>query len=80
MVRSVKRCLRKVLGKTRLTYDELLTVFTEMEGNLNSRTLTYDYNRPGEEVLTPAHLIYGRRIYSLPEVVEDDDDDETSCT
>ena len=31
LVGSVKRCLRKVMGQRRLTYDELLTVLTEVE-------------------------------------------------
>ena len=71
---SVKRCLRKVLGNARLSFDELLTVMSEVEATLNSRPLTYDYDIPGEEVLTPAHLMYGRRLTTLPgsqEVEED---------
>ena len=74
MVGSVKRCLRKVLGNARLSFDELLTVLSEVEATLNSRPLTYDYDNPGEEVLTPAHLIYGRRLTSLPESPEVEDD------
>ena len=76
----MKRCLRKVLGNARLTYDELLTVLTEVEATLNSRPLTYDYDNPYEgEVLTPAHLLYGRRLLSLPEKPrEEDDETETS--
>ena len=74
MVGSVKRCLRKVLGNARLSFDELLTVLTEVEATLNSRPLTYDYDTPGEEVLTPTHLIYGRRLTSLPESPEVEDD------
>ena len=80
MVGCVKRCLKKVLGNARLTYDELLTVLTEVEATLNSRPLTYDYDNPYEgEVLTPAHLLYGRRLLSLPEEPrEEDDETETS--
>ena len=74
MVGSVKRCLRKVLGNARLSFDELLTVLTEVEATLNSRPLTYDYDTPGEKVLTPTHLIYGRRLTSLPESPEVEDD------
>ena len=74
MVSSVKNCLRKVLGNARLTFDELSTLLTEVEATLNSRPLTYEYNEVEEEVLTPSHLIYGRRIKTLPdEVVEPDD-------
>ena len=76
----MKRCLKKVLGNARLTYDELLTVLMEVEATLNSRPLTYDYDNPYEgEVLTPAHLLYGRRLLSLPEEPrEEDDETETS--
>ena len=74
MVSSVKNCLRKVLGNARLTFDELSTLLTEVQSTLNSRPLTYEYNEVEEEVLTPSHLIYGRRIKTLPdEVVEPDD-------
>jgi len=72
MVGLVKRCLRKVLGNARLTFDELLTIIVEIEGTLNARPLTYEYEELEEEVLTPSHLIYGRRITSIPdEIVED---------
>ena len=36
LVRSVKRCLKKVLGLARLSYDELFTALVEVEGVLNS--------------------------------------------
>ena len=81
MVGSVKRCLRKALGNCRLTKDELLTVLVEIENTLNSRPLTYEYNEPEAETLTPSHLICGRRIKSLPEMpLEEDTEDETSCS
>lgn len=68
-----KRCLHKVIDNARLTFNELLTVLVEVEGTLNSRPLTYEYNNLEGEVLTPAHLIYGRRLQSLPEVTEEED-------
>ena len=61
MVRSVKECLRKVLGNARLTHDELHTVLTEIECTLNSRPITYQYDIG--EVLTPSHLILGQRLF-----------------
>jgi len=69
MVRSVKRCARKVLGNAKLTFDELSTVLSEIECTLNSRPLTYSYEEPGEQVLTPSHLMLGRRLSTLSENV-----------
>ena len=69
MIGTVKRCLRKVLGNAKLNADELLTVLTELEATLNSRPLTYEYDEVGAEMLTPSHLIYGRRLLNLPEEV-----------
>ena len=63
----------KVLGNARLTFSELLTTVVEIEGTLNSRPLTYEYDEVGCEVLTPSHLIFGRRLKSMPDdVVEED--------
>ena len=53
-----------------LSFDELLTVLSEVEANLNSRPLMYDNDTQSEDVLTPAHLIYRRRLTSLPESPE----------
>ena len=64
MVRSVKRCLRKTLGNARLTLDERNTV--EVEGTLNARPLTDEYEEFDGEILTPSHLIYGRAISIMP--------------
>eukprot|EP00794_Sanderia_malayensis_P001256 gene1256-biopygen483 len=70
MVRSVKRCLRKVLGNARVNLDELTTVLTEVENNLNSCPLTFEYDELEEQVLTPSHLLVGRRLSSLSEGIE----------
>ena len=68
LVKSVKLPLRKVIGKASLSYDELQTILTEIETIVNSRPITYVYD--DEEslsyALTPCHLIYGRRIATLP--------------
>ena len=78
MVQLVKRSLRKVLGKAQLTYEELLTVLTEVEGVLNSRPLTYIYPEVTEDPLTPSHLVFGRRLVSLPDKTELSDDEESA--
>ena len=64
LVQSTKRSLRKTLGKSKLNYEELLTVIIEIEAVLNSRPLCYLYDAEIDEVITPSHLIYGRRIIS----------------
>ena len=78
MVKAAKRCLRKVIGRHTLTYDELQTLITEVEATLNSRPLSYVSPDDLEEPLTPSHLITGHRILSLPEpAMGEDPDDHT---
>ena len=57
MVHLMKRCLRKLVGHTKLTYEELLTGVTEVELILNSRHLTYMSATNLDEPITPSHLI-----------------------
>ena len=70
LIKSVKTCLKKVIGRARLIYDELLTVIVECETIINSRPLTFVYSDDVEEPLTPGHLLHGRSILSLPEVAD----------
>lgn len=62
MVRSTKRCLRKVVGRANFTRDELLTAVVEIEAVINSRPLLYVSFTDFEEPLTPSHLLVGRRL------------------
>ena len=80
MVKLVKQSLRKILGKAQLTYEELLTVITEIEGVLNSRPITYVYTDVEEEPLTPSHLIMGRRLVTLPKERDLSDEEDTETT
>ena len=65
MVKSVKRCLKKILLGARITFEELETVLREIELTLNNRPLTFTYEIPGNEALTPSYLIHGRRINTI---------------
>ncbi|XP_015926265.2 uncharacterized protein [Parasteatoda tepidariorum] len=69
LIRSVKTALRKTIGKTSLTFDELETLLVETEAILNSRPITY-IGTDAEELcaLTPAHFLIGKRITCLPSV------------
>ncbi|XP_035233684.1 uncharacterized protein LOC118205505 [Stegodyphus dumicola] len=68
MVQSVKALLKRILGKSSLTFRELETVITEVEAKLNFRPLTFTYSDLGEpESLTPGHFLIGRQLLSLPQ-------------
>ncbi|XP_057369839.1 uncharacterized protein LOC130690968 [Daphnia carinata] len=62
MVRSVKEPLRKVLGKMKVSYDQLHTILVEIEAIVNSRPLTYvSGDAQSFEVLSPQKLLTGRQ-------------------
>ena len=62
MIGTTKICLRKVLGKTLATDEELSTIHINVEAVLNSRPITQD----AEDALTPAHLLCGAKLTALP--------------
>ena len=83
LIKSTKRCLRKVVGTARLSYDEMHTAVVEIEAIINSRPLSYIHSDDLELPLTPSHLLVGRRLLSLPDhltylELEDDGDFELS--
>ena len=67
MVGSVKRCLSKVLGNAKLSFNELEVVLVEIESTVNSRPLTIDFE---ETPLTPSYLLHGRKLSCMPTGIE----------
>ena len=79
MVQSTKRLLRKIIGASKLTFDELMTAIIEVESLLNSRPLTYISTDELVQPLTPFHLLCGRRISTLPDPPSEEEDDYSPC-
>lgn len=80
MVQSVKRPLRKILRRTTISYDELLTVLAEIECVINCRPLCYMYSDDINEVLTPSHLMIGRRLMTENRILPNEIYEETEKT
>ena len=68
-VRSLKTHLHRIVGNSRLTFEELTTVLSQIEGCLNSRPLGVipHCNDKGLEVLTPGHFLIGHPIEAMPD-------------
>ncbi|XP_064621089.1 uncharacterized protein LOC135483944 [Lineus longissimus] len=68
LVQSVKKPLRRVLGKAHLTYLEMQTVLSDIEAQLNSRPLTsVSADKEDWSPITPGHLMIGRSLQVLPD-------------
>ena len=60
---------KRVVGNTKLTFEELTTVPTQIESCLTSRPLISlsGQEDDGIEVLTPSHFLIGQSIESIPD-------------
>ena len=74
-----------MLGRSFVSLSSLQTITTEIEAFLNNRPLTYTCSEGDDpNPLTPAHLLYGRTIVTLPHIpveegeIDDPDYGDTS--
>ena len=75
LIRLTKASFKKVLGRLYVSLLDLQTIIVEIKAILDDRPLTYvspDLKDP--EPLTPSHLLYGRRIVSLPHPITEGDE------
>ncbi|GFS90485.1 integrase catalytic domain-containing protein [Trichonephila clavipes] len=67
-IKSLKYHFKRVAGNSKFSYEELLTLITQIEAILNSRPLTpLSSDVDDLEVLTPAHFLIGRLITAIVE-------------
>ena len=62
MVSCVKKCLKRTIGVRQINYIELQTLILEIELILNNRPICADYDDDIDEVLSPNHLLFGRKL------------------
>ena len=64
----MKGFLKKTIANSLLTFEELNSILVQVEGMLNSRPLCPLSSDPSDATsLTPAHLILGRALQTVPE-------------
>lgn len=70
-VKSVKHHLRRVIGDSTLTYEEMTTFLHQIEACLNSRPLcAQTENINDNTILTPSHFLIGREAVGTPDPIE----------
>ncbi|XP_050313689.1 uncharacterized protein LOC126748481 [Anthonomus grandis grandis] len=67
-IKSVKYHIKRLIGESRMTYEQFSTILCEIEAILNSRPLSALSNDPNDLTpLTPGHFLIGTSLTSIPE-------------
>lgn len=67
-VRSAKSHLKRILGNSTATFEELSTILAQIEACLNSRPLSYLSNESNDPLpLTPGHFLIGEPLILIPD-------------
>lgn len=67
-IKSIKHHMRRIMGNTNYTFEQLTTLFAQIEACLNSRPMYAMSEDPNDlQPLTPGHFIIGEPLTKLPE-------------
>lgn len=67
-VKVAKKHIYRVIGSSRYTYEDLSTLFAQIEAVMNSRPLLPMTDDPNDlAALTPAHFLIGTSLMALPD-------------
>ncbi|XP_040169767.1 uncharacterized protein LOC120904087 [Anopheles arabiensis] len=68
-VKSAKYHLLRTMGTSSYTFEDMMTILTEVEGCLNSRPITPMSDNPSDlTALTPGHFLTGSHMQLLPSI------------
>lgn len=68
-IKSTKFHIKRVIGDTTLTYEEMATLLSQIEACLNSRPISLLSNDPEDpNPLTPGHFLIGEPLVTIPEI------------
>ena len=56
MIKTVKECFAKVIGRYTPSYSELITILSDVQKVLNNRPLTYQSQEKEVDIITPNHF------------------------
>lgn len=68
-VKSTKHHLKRIIGNSTLTFEEMTTVLAQVEACLNSRPISQLSNDPQDAfTLTPGHFLVGEPLVTVPDL------------